>query len=144
MAKLFPRKLPRAPSGSELLDLVWASHVHLAPYLFEGLPAGVDPKWATSKGVRALWVLMLAIADAKAELDRTPLASILRRQRERRVQWLEQRTFECTGLICAALAAAARSAHRKASQEQVWVLVFEGFKRLAHDSRDELAELARR
>lgn len=143
MAKLFPRKLPPAPSGDELLDLVWASYVHLAPHLFEGLPSGVNPKWATTKGVCAFWVLVLAIADAEAELDRTPLTSTLRRQRERRLQWLEQRSLECAGLICAALAAAATSAHRNANQGQLWVLVFEGFKRLVNDSRDELAKLMR-
>jgi hypothetical protein len=140
MKRFRRKKLPPPPTGAELLDLIWASQTPLAPYLLSDEPSGVDPAWATAKGIRGFWLLVQAYDQAKAELDRTPEASTLRQLRQRRLKRLAAQSGECAGLIFAALADAARSANRKASTGQIWVLVFEGFKALANANREELSQ----
>lgn len=134
------KKLPPAPTGTEVLDLVWASLVPLAPYLLNEGPTDADPAWAMVEALRSFWLLLQASDQAKRELDRTPETSTVRRLRERHHAQLTARCGECAKLIFMALAARARSANRKASLGQLWVLVFEDFKTLVNANRAELAK----
>lgn len=51
MARPFPRRrLPPAPEGDALLQIIWASFIDLAPHYIAGLPKQVNPAWAIVKG----------------------------------------------------------------------------------------------
>jgi hypothetical protein len=133
MARKLKAKLPPEPTGYELYDLAWAHYSYLAPVVLDTLPHDADPVWATVTGVQDYAAVIRALDQARAELERTSETSPIRRLRERQVRRLDRRSRECSELICAALAGAARAAHRRASPKQIWTLVFEGLKSLLTD-----------
>jgi len=123
-------ELPAVPTGYEHFDLLWSQLIpHGASYVAV-LPRGADPRWATAQGLRYVAISLLKQWEARAELQRTPNHSTLRRVRARHLQ-LQERQYHGQALtFVAALVDQAREAYPSASAAQLLTVARDGFKEL--------------
>lgn len=137
--KLFGKRLPKVPTGFEVLDLMWSQMVPMAPGFLEVLPKSVDPVWGTRYGLLAVAAGLVQCEAAQAELQRTPAWTTLHRVRERRLKFLERRYQGLALTFMGALAMRARAEHAKASHAQVLTVVRDDFRELLGALRREAA-----
>ncbi len=121
-------QLPVAPSGQEVLDLLWAQMAPEADEVLARLPEGAAESWGDARGITSYLVALSDVIDATKAVEAT-VAPKMRRMRQRDLRrrrwWLSQ----CTLLTAAVYARRARVMYPDAQPSQVLLLVRDQLRR---------------